>query len=86
MAQILDTIIERIKMKREINALTAQGKFSAMVLLALPFALGIFMFAVNPSQIELLFSEPVGQMAVAAALMMDLIGFLIIQRIVNIEV
>ena len=81
LAQILDTIsntiIERIKMKREINALTAQGKFSAMVLLALPFALGIFMFAVNPSQIELFFSEPIGQMAVAAALMMDLIGFLI---------
>ena len=90
LAQILDTIsdtiTDRIKMKREINALTAQGKFSAMILLVLPFALGIFMFAVNPSQIELLFSEPIGQMAVVAALIMDLIGFLIIRRIVNIEV
>ena len=43
LAQILDTIsdtiMERIRMKREINALTAQGKFSAIILLILPFIL-----------------------------------------------
>ena len=90
LAQILDTIsdtiMERIKMKREINALTSQGKFSAMVLLVLPFAIGIFMFMANPNQMKLLFEEPMGQMAVVGALIMDLIGFLLIQRIVNIEV
>lgn len=90
LAQILDTIsdtiMERIRMKREINALTAQGKFSAMILLFLPFVIGIFMFMINPEQMGLLFSETPGRIAVALAIVMDLIGFLIIRRIVNIEI
>lgn len=90
LAQVLDsisdTIMERVRMKREINALTAQGKFSAVVLVILPFVVGAFMFMVNPSQIELLFTESAGQIAIVAALIMDIIGFLFIRRIVNIEV
>lgn len=90
LAQILDsisdTIIERIRMKREINALTAQGRLSAIVLLCLPFVVGIFTYVVNPEQIGILFEEPSGQKAIAAAVVMDIIGFLIIQKIVNIDV
>ena len=89
LAQILDTIsdtiMERIRMKREINALTAQGKFSAIILLILPFAIGLFMFMVNPNQINLLFEERTGQIAIVVALIMDVIGFILIQRIVDIE-
>lgn len=90
LAQILDTISdtisERIRMKREINALTSQGKFSALVLLALPFAIGLFMFGINPSQMKLLFEESAGQIAVGAAIIMDIVGYVLIQRIVNIEI
>ena len=90
LAQILDTIsdtiMERIRMKREINALTAQGRFSAVILVIQPFAMGLFMFTVNPDQIMLLFQEPAGQIAVGVSIIMDIIGYLIIQRIVNIEI
>lgn len=90
LAQILDTIsdtiMDRIRMKREINALTAQGKLSAIILLCLPFAMGIFTYLTNPEQMMLLFEEPLGQMAVAAAVVMDIIGFVLIQKIVNIDV
>lgn len=89
LAQILDTIsdtiMERIRMKREINALTAQGRMSAMVLSCLPFAMGLFMYFASPEQMELLFEEPSGQLAVLAAVVMDIIGFAIIQKIVNID-
>ena len=90
LAQILDTIsdtiMERIRMKREINALTAQGRLSAIVLLALPFVIGVTMFLFNPEQFMILFEEPLGQMAIAVSLIMDLIGFIVIRRIVDIEV
>lgn len=90
LAQILDTIsdtiMDRIRMKREINALTAQGRFSAIVLLVLPFGIGIFMYMINPGQMSILFEETAGQMAIVAAIIMDIIGFVIIQRIVNIDV
>ena len=90
LAQILDTIsdtiMERIRMKREINALTAQGRLSAIVLLCLPFAVGIFMYLFNPSQMMILFEEPAGKMAITVSIVMDIIGFLMIQKIVNIDV
>lgn len=90
LAQILDTIsdtiMERIRMKREINALTAQGRLSAMVLLCLPFAMAVFMYFASPEQMQLLLEEPSGQMAIIVAIIMDIIGYVIIQKIVNIEV
>ena len=90
LAQILDTIsdtiMERIRMKRAINALTAQGRFSAIILLILPFAMGLFMLIVNPDHIKLLFEESVGQIAIGVSVIMDIIGFLLIQKIVNIEI
>lgn len=90
LAQILDTIsdtiMERIRMKREINALTSQGKFSAIILLFLPVAIGAFMFGINPNQMKLLFEEPMGQMAIGVAVIMDIFGFMLIQKIVNIEI
>ena len=89
LAQILDTIgdtiQERIRMKREILALTAQGRLSAWILILLPFALGTFMYFFNREQIMLLFTEPIGQVAVAVTFVLEIIGYIVIQRIVNID-
>ena len=90
LAQVLDsisdTIIERIRMKREINALTAQGKMSAIVLLLLPFAVGAFMYFFNHDQFIILFEEPLGQMALIVAFVMEILGVIIIRKIVDIEI
>ncbi len=73
-------------MRREVRTLTAQGRMSGWVLAALPFVLGAFISVVNPGYIEPLFTERIGQMAIAFAIIMVLIGFLVIQRIVDIDV
>ena len=83
---ISDTIQDRIRMRREVKTLTAQGRMSGWVLAALPFALGAFISVVNPSYIEPLFTERIGQMAIAFGIIMVLIGFFVIQRIVDIDV
>ena len=89
LAQILDsisdTINERIRMKREILSLTAQGRFSALVLLSLPFVTGGIMYMINRSQFMMLFEEPIGRIAIAAAIVMEIIGYIVIQRIVDID-
>ena len=90
LAQILDTISEtineRIRMKREINALTAQGRFSAWVLILLPFVVAIFCYFFNHDQTMMLFTEESGRIALAAALIMEIVGYVVIQRIVDIEI
>lgn len=90
LAQILDsiseTIQERIRMKREIKALTAQGRFSAWVLLLLPFATAVFCWIFNHEQMMVFVNEESGHIAIAVAIFLEIIGFLIIQKIVDIEI
>ena len=84
--QISDTINERIRMKREISDLTAQGRLSAMVLLALPFATGLTMYFLNHDHFMILFEDPMGKMAMVVAIIMEIIGIFVIKRIVDIDV
>ena len=90
LAQILDTIsdtiMERIRMKREIQSLTAQGRFSSIILFILPFVIGIFSFFLNPNQVGVFFDETIGKIMLITSIVMAVIGFLIIQRIVDIDV
>jgi tight adherence protein B len=90
LAQVLDnisyTIVERIRMRREIVALTAQGRMSAFILLGLPFVAGFAMFSLNPKNFMIIFEDPMGQMAVVAGLVMEVIGYFVIMRIVDVEV
>lgn len=90
LAQILDnisyTIAERIRMKREISALTAQGRFSAIVLLLLPFAAGSAMYVVNHDDFVQMLHDPMGQMAMIVSFVLEIIGYFVIRRIVDIDV
>lgn len=90
LAQILDTISEtveeRIRMRREVKSLTAQGRASGMVLAALPLGLAGILTIVNPGYLQPLITEDLGHFAIAGAIVLDIIGFYVINRIVNIEV
>ena len=90
LAQILDTISgtiqERVRMRREVMALTAQGRMSGIVLALLPVALGIFLTTVSPDYMRPLYEETAGRIAIAVAVVMEIIGFLVIRKIVDIKV
>lgn len=90
LAQILDnigdTIHERIRMKREIFALTAQGRLSAWVLLLLPFVMALFLYIVSPDHLMVLIDDPIGRLALIVSLFLEIIGYMVIQRIVHIDV
>lgn len=90
LAEILDnissTIRQRVKMKGEIKALTAQGRMSAMVIGGLPFVLGGMMALMSPEQMKLMFSEPLGFVMIGVGLLSEGIGVFIVRKIVSIEV
>ena len=90
LAYILDnisnTINSRIRMKNEVKTLTAQGRMSGWILAVLPIALGTLLYFINPRYIEPLFTEPLGQMALLGGGVMELIGIIVIQKIVDIDV
>jgi tight adherence protein B len=90
LAEILDRIghiiRERIKILGQVKALTAEGRLSGIVLVALPVGLFILMLFMKPDYIELLWKDPMGvQMSIMAIVMMC-IGTFAIMKIVDIKV
>jgi tight adherence protein B len=90
LAEILDTIghtiRERIRIKGEIRVLTAQQMISGYVLTLLPVILGLILYLINRNYMMKLFSDPCGWIMVGVSAIMIAIGFVIIRKIVNIEV
>jgi tight adherence protein B len=90
LAEILDnlsyTIRERFKIRRQLRVYTAQGRMSGYVLALLPLALGCVFYMLNPDYIMILFTDPAGKFGVVVAVILQLIGFLWIRKIVDIEI
>lgn len=86
MENIAYLIRERFKLYGKVKTLAAEGKLSMWVLLALPFFIIGALFVVNPAYIKDLFIEPVGRIMCGIALVMMFIGYLVMRRMVNIEV
>lgn len=83
--QVGETIRARVRIKRQVDALTAEGKISALVLFVLPFGLAGFIFMSNPDYIEPLTSTGIGYVMVGTALTMLTIGGLWLRKLVNPE-
>ncbi len=90
LAEILDniarTIRERVRIRGEIRTLTAQGRISGIIVSLLPIGLGLVIFLLNPEYVKVLFTHPLGKIMLGAAFMGQLIGIIVIRRIVDIEV
>lgn len=90
LAEILDKIghlvRERYKIFGQIQALTGEGRLSGVVLLALPPVLAGVMFRLNPEYMMKLFTDPLGRQMLGGALVMQVVGALVIRKIVNIKV
>ncbi len=78
-------IRQRFKFQRELRTATAQGKLTGWVLGAAPIVAGIGMYALNPDYVSLLWTEELGRWMLAGAALMQVMGFLVIRRIVDIE-
>lgn len=84
--KIGDLIRERFKIWGQVQALTGEGRLSGIVLLALPVALFFVVHYLNPDYVKLLFTDPAGKKMLAVAVVMQVIGALVIRKIVNIKV
>lgn len=82
---ISETIRERQKIKNELKTLTAQGRLSGIIIMLIPVFLGMVIFLFNKNYMLPLFTTTAGITMVAASLFNELLGFLIIRKIINID-
>ena len=83
--QVTTNIRARMDIRRLVKVLTAQGKFSSVVVAFVPVGIFLFLMLVNPDHLDPLFHQTFGQVASVMAILMTLLGFYIIRRIVSIE-
>ncbi len=90
LSEVLDsishTIRERIRIKGEIKTLTAQGRLSGIIIGALPLALGVILYLINPAYMKMLFTTSTGLGLIAGGVVSQIIGIIVIKKIVSIEV
>jgi len=90
LAEVLDNISgvirERLKLFGTVRALTAEGRLSGWLLLALPVVVFALELVVNPEYANTLLEEELGQYMLIGAGISQFLGFLLIQKIVNIKV
>ncbi len=89
LAQILDqvgeTIRARNRLKRQVSALTAEGRISAMVLGFLPIGMGLILFTSNPDYMKPLFSRTIGWIMLGVAVALLVSGALWLKKLIDVE-
>ena len=83
--QVAGTIRERSEIKGHVRALSAEGKMSALILMAMPVAVGIFMSAINPGYMKTFVTHPVGIAMLIASVVLFIIGGFWMSRTVKIK-
>jgi tight adherence protein B len=90
LAEILDklayVIRERFKLRGRIRAISAHGRMTGTALSIIPMAVATLMFFVNPPYVQFFVSDETGQIMMGIALALQVVGFLVIKKIVSIEV
>ncbi len=85
-ATIVLTIRERQKIEKKIQALTAQGMMQAVIITLVPFVLLVVFFVIDPNYVMPLFTKPLGWFALALMLSLQVIGGVMMKKIVTIKV
>ncbi len=90
LAEILDkigyVIRERYRILGQVKALTGEGRLSGIVLIALPFVLFLVMLHIQPTYVATLWTHPLGIKMSIFAIVMQILGAIVIRKIVNIKV
>ncbi|MBO7167005.1 MAG: type II secretion system F family protein [Kiritimatiellae bacterium] len=84
--RISETIRGRMRIESRVKTLTAQGRFQGLIVSLLPVALGIILTAIKPSMMIPFFMSVKGMLAVGAMFALITIGWLIIRKIIKIDV
>jgi tight adherence protein B len=85
LTNISGTIKERFKIKNEIKVLTATARTSGLVVGLMPLVIILVFLLFNPDYVTIFFKSNLGIAMIVIAIIMEIIGFLIIRKIVNIK-
>ncbi len=84
--RLANTIRDRLRIKRQVRVYSAQGRLSGYILVALPMVMAFMLYSIAPGYLEEFIKVDEGKYAVAIAVIAQIIGFIIIKRLINIRI
>ncbi len=84
--KISETIRGRMKIGRKVKSLTAQGRLQGIVVSVMPIFLGVAMTILKPKLMIPFLTSPAGSLSVALMLVLIVLGWLMIRKIIRIDV
>ena len=86
LSTVAETMIARERLRREVRALTAEGRISAIVLALLPIGLGVVMYGINREYMNVLLHDGFGQVLLIGAALLGLVGFYWMKKTIEIDI
>ena len=83
---ISDTVRDRIRIKQEIKVFTSQQTLTGVMLALLPVGLVVVLMIINPDYMRRLFDPGITRIMLIGAIVMETVGFLVMRKILAIEV
>ena len=81
-----DTMVQRERLRRDVQALVAEGKISAIVLGLLPLGLGLAMWMMNREYIAVLFETTTGNILLGGAIVLAGVGFYWMKKVIEVDI
>jgi tight adherence protein B len=90
LAEVLDIVAETLRerdvLRRQVKVLSAEGRLSVKILIALPFLIGLYIAKVNPGYMDLLFSTRLGWVFTGTGSALMILGIVWARKLVKIDV
>jgi tight adherence protein B len=83
---LVETLKSRKRVEGKIKALTAQGRMSAIILCSMPFVMALMLYFMNRPYIQPLFTTVLGNIILTIVLLLVATGWLLIKKVITIEV
>ena len=83
---ISDTITQRVQIRGEIRTMTSAGRMSGYIIGALPAFIILLLMFINPGYIDMFFTTETGRIMMGVSVVLELIGFFLVNKIVNIKI
>ena len=84
--KVAHTIRERFRIMEDLKTLTLSSRWSAWLLCALPIFLAVYITAMNPNYMEVMWRDARGHKLLAVAAIMQILGMLMVQKIMKIKI
>jgi tight adherence protein B len=83
---IATVVRERFKLLGKVRVLSAEGKFSAIILCLLPFLMAFVIYLLNRDYMTVLFEDPAGKYMIGAGMVMMSLGIIVMRKMIQIKV